>query len=249
MLGGTTTMKKQLVTPNYLPLYRQVKDLLLQRLIDGVWAPGMVLPSEQQLAEEFGVSQGTVRKALDEMTADNILTRRQGRGTFVSQHSPDRSLFHFFYIVSKDGKREIPESKVIRVQKVAANSQEIKHLNLDKGDKVVRIKRVRYLHQQPVIVETISLALKLFGDIGKEGELPNTLYSLYESEYGVKVMKAVERVRAVSLSEDDAELLQMPPQSPVLEIDRIAVAINGQPVERRISYVNTENHHYLSELL
>ncbi len=233
---------------NYQPLYKQIKSLILQRVLDGTWPPGTSLPSEQKLGKEFGVSQGTIRKALDEMTAENIFVRKQGKGTFISQHSATRSLFHFFHIISNDGKRAMPDSKVIRVIRTRANKREQKKLNLKNGDKVIRIKRVRYLDNKPVILEQISLATEIFGDLGKDQEIRNTLYEIYESQYEVKVMKAIEHLRAVRLKKEDAAHLGLTSGTPVLEIDRQAIALDKRAVEWRLSYVDTKNYYYLSEL-
>src|SRR5690606_27406758 len=101
--------------PGFKPLYQQVKDLLIGRLIGGHWKPGDLLPSEIQLAEELGVSQGTVRKALDEMTAGNLLVRRQGRGTYVAEHDQEHALFHFFKLADRAGRPLVPESRVVKI--------------------------------------------------------------------------------------------------------------------------------------
>src|SRR3546814_11374588 len=100
--------------PGFKPLYQQVKDLLIGRLIGGHWKPGDLLPSEMQLAEELGVSQGTVRTALDEMTAVNLLVRRQGRGTYVAEHDQAHALFHFLQLTARRGRPLVPESRMLR---------------------------------------------------------------------------------------------------------------------------------------
>ena len=233
---------------NYQPLYKQIKALILQRVIDGVWPPGTVLPSEQQLGNEFGVSQGTIRKALDEMTAENIFVRKQGKGTFVARHSANRSLFHFFYIISDDGKRIMPDGKVISINKAAANKSELDRLELDPGDKVIRIKRVRLLNKKPIVAEQISLPSKLYGDLGKKETIPKSLYEFYETQFDVKVMKAKEKLKAVALKKEEAALLDLAEGSPVLEIERVAISLDQKPVEWRLSYVDTRNYYYLSEL-
>ena len=239
-MTATSTLK-------YRPLYKQIKSLILQRVIDGVWAPGNVLPSEQQLGQEFGVSQGTIRKALDEMTTENIFVRKQGKGTFVSQHSANRSLFHFFYISRDDGKRTMPDSKVISVTQATSHKMERERLQLNVGQKVVRLKRIRFLEQKPIIVETIALPANIFKNFAKI-EIPNTLYELYESQYEVQVIKAVELLKAVSVNQEDAAHLGLEVGAPVLEIDRVAISLKQQPVEWRLSYVDTRNYRYLSEL-
>src|SRR3954464_5405598 len=101
-----------------MPLYRVVKRALLQAIEGGTWAPGSTLPSETELALAFGVSIGTLRKAVDELSAEHILVRRQGRGTFVATHSPDRFLFQFFHVERADGLREAPSVKLLSFDRV-----------------------------------------------------------------------------------------------------------------------------------
>ncbi|MDP6950151.1 MAG: GntR family transcriptional regulator, partial [Arenicellales bacterium] len=93
------------------PLYEKVKEALLGRLAKDFWRPGELLPSELKLAEEFRVSQGTIRRALDDLVSQNMLTRHQGRGTAVAEHKP----FGFFHLFRDDGVRELPESKTLRL--------------------------------------------------------------------------------------------------------------------------------------
>src|SRR5919202_1506403 len=108
----------------YRPLYRQVRALLVRRLAEGVWQPGQLLPSEGQLAAELGVSQGTVRKALDALTAERLLVRRQGRGTFVAEHDGERILFHFFKLMPDAGKPSFPESRIVTTRAAQADADE-----------------------------------------------------------------------------------------------------------------------------
>src|SRR5215212_10884032 len=112
MSGGTGAQRDL----GFRPLYRQVRDVLVKRIADGVWQAGQALPSEPDIAADLGVSSGTVRKALDEMTAENLVVRRQGRGTFVARHDEARILFQFFKLARDDGERRFPESKIVEVQ-------------------------------------------------------------------------------------------------------------------------------------
>jgi len=235
-------------TPKAQPLYAQVKALMMQRLIAGQWRPGEMLPSEFQLADQFGVSQGTVRKALDELAAENVLVRRQGRGTFVAEHDDHRALFHFFHLVGPDGERRLPESRFISVRKGLANRLEAGRLALGRGAPVIRIRRLRLLDGRPVIAETIAVPQRLFPDLADIRDVPNTLYDLYERRYGITIARAVERLAAVAADERSAELLDIPPGAPLLEIDRTALALDGAPVEWRVSRCLTESHHYRVEL-
>ena len=96
-----------------IPLYMQIKGLLVARVTEGKWAPGDIIPSEMQLAQELKVSQGTVRKAITELVENNVLVRRQGKGTFVASHDYDRALFHFFHIVNDSGNKILPRTGVL----------------------------------------------------------------------------------------------------------------------------------------
>lgn len=231
----------------FRPLYRQVKENFVRRLVEGVWAPGMALPSEGQLASEIGVSQGTVRKALDELAAENLLVRRQGRGTFVAEHDEERILFQFFKLVRDDGVTHFPDSNVLDVASGIASDAERVALEIQAGDPVVRIRRLRSLGGSPLILETVSLPERVFPGL-VDGPVPNNLYSLFARRYGVTVAHAREKLKAVVLTADQANLLRVAAGSSALEIDRVALSLDGSPIERRLSLCLTEEAHYQSDL-
>ena len=231
-------------TPDFQPLYKQVYGVLVRRIADGDWRPAEVLPSEQALASELGVSQGTVRKALDTMAAEKLVERRQGKGTFVAEHTQELALFRFFRLVREDGSRVTPTSTQRSVRRRAARPGEISQLRLRKGAQVVEIQRTRHLDDVPTVLESIIVPHALFPDIDQRGELPNTLYSLYQSEYGISVVAAEEQLRADAVTKDDTTRLNMNVGEPLLRIDRIAVALDGARVEWRISRCDTRNFVY-----
>lgn len=235
--------------PAARPLYVQVKELMRSRLSEGSWKPGRLLPSEFELAAEFGVSQGTVRKALDELAVEKLVVRRQGKGTFVAEHDDDRALFHFLKLLADDGARALPESRVLAVKVARANAVERATLALEEGAKVWRIDRLRKLSGRPSILEQVSAPEALFPGLGREEPVPNTLYRLYEARYGVTVARAEERLKAVAARKAEADALDIAPGTPLLAIDRIAFAIDGRPVELRRSLCLTDRHHYLADLV
>lgn len=237
-------------TPNYLPLYSQVKELMIKRMTDKHWVPGMLLPSETELARELNVSQGTVRKALDELASDKLVIRKQGRGTFVSEHDSQRALFHFFNLIGReDGGRNLPKSHVLSIEDGLCNAQEKLHLDLESKDMVIRISRVRFLEERPVIYEVIAVPQHLFPYLTEsEASLPNTLYSLYESRYNVSVAKASEWLSANPATTDTAHHLLLNTGDPVLTIQRVAYTLSNRAIELRISHCDTTHHQYLSEL-
>jgi len=234
------------------PLYRQIKTQIVRRIANGVWSPGELLPSEFRLADEFGVSQGTVRKALDALASDSVVVRRQGKGTFVAQHTNQRALFHFFHLVGDDGSRELPEThRVLACRQRPASSDEAHCLNLPVSAKVIEIERIRTLAGSPAIIERITVPARLFAglDATPATDLPNELYRLYETDYGITVHRAVENLRPISAGRRDVSLLGIRTGRPMLEIQRTALTVAGTPVERRISRCDMRRHSYISEIV
>jgi Transcriptional regulators len=237
-------------TLGFRPLYAQVKDLLVQRLASGVWKPGEALPSEFSLAAELKVSQGTVRKALDELAAQNLVVRQQGKGTFVARHTPQRALFHFFHLVGDDGARALPSHRVLALRNARATKAQAERLKLAAGTPVIALKRIRLLGGRPAIFERIVLPGSLFPGLVERvvDKLPNEVYRFYEEKYGVTVARAVERLKAVAATPEEAKALGLRAGAPLLEIDRTAYGLDGRPVELRLSRCDTARHHYLSEI-
>lgn len=229
-----------------VPLYMQIRELFVANISDGQWSPGDIIPSEIQLAHELGVSQGTVRKAITELVESNVLTRKQGRGTFVANHNSQRDLFHFFHIVDNQGRKILPDSTNLSCRKRRATRQESSRLDLAAGSSVVSIERIRTFDSEPTLVETVTVPAVLFSALSsmKAADLPNTLYELYETKFGMTVGSAEEQLRAVAASKHDAALLNLPAGTPLLEIERVALALDKTPIELRISRCTTDKHHY-----
>jgi GntR family transcriptional regulator len=230
----------------FRPLYRQVRDALVKRIADGVWQPGQLLPSEPDIAASLGVSHGTVRKALDEMTADNLVVRRQGRGTYVAKHDDARILFQFFKLVPDSGERRFPESRVLDVS-TGTHAEAASRLGLTSRDAILTLHRVRLIDGQICVSEHIHLPLAVFPGLDKR-EIPNNLYELFAMEYGVTIGRASEHLKAVVATAQDARHLDVPLGHPVLQIDRLAFSLDKRCVEWRISLCRTDNIHYVSDL-
>jgi len=229
-----------------ISLYMQIKELLTAKVGKGEWLPGGIIPSEINLAQELGVSQGTVRKAITELVENNILTRRQGLGTFVSNHDVHRALFYFFHIADDKGHKVLPDSRVLHCRRKQASKKETSKLQLAAGTSIIRIERVRDFSAKPTMIETITLPAEPFSDLSEEGncDLPNTLYELYEKQYGITIHSADEQLRAVAASKHDAKILNLEVGTPLLEIERVALTLDKTPVELRISRCSTRRHHY-----
>src|ERR1044072_3876863 len=236
------------VTPS--PLYKEVKTQLTRELASGEWKPGAAIPSESRLAERFNVSIGTIRKAIDELVADRILLRQQGRGTFVATHTEDRTLFYFFHIVGKDGSREVPTTDLLSFRKSRATATEEERLGLERGAPTYRIQNLLKLAGKPVIYDDITLPAELFPDLDEKtfGEREGTIYGLYQARYGISVLRISERLSAGNPPARAPALLATTSDAPALAIRRVAYTYDDSPVEYRVSWVNTERHEYLSDL-
>lgn len=232
----------------YRPLYVQVRDQLVRRLIEGEWQPGQLIPSEIELAREIGVSQGTIRKALDAMTTENLLIRRQGRGTFVARPEESRILFQFFRLVPDDGKPSFPDSAILDRRQAGATAQEAEALALVPGAPVWRIERVRTLAGAPLLVETITLSDARFPRFDELAAIPNNVYGLYSERWGITIGRASEKLKAIAATPADADALGCAAGTPLLSITRIALDLESKPVELRVSRCLSETVHYSSEL-
>jgi len=236
--------------PNAAPLYRQVKEILLQRIARGDWQPGALLPAEPKLGQELGVSPGTVRKALDELAALKLVVRQQGRGTFVAAQTPDSALFHFFRLVDLHGERVTPSSRELGREQGPATPEERQRLELRGRARVTRVRRLRQAGEG-MILEQIVVPSTLFADLyDHPGELPNTLYDLYQKRHGKTVRRASESLHARAVDDpEEARLLQLEAGAAALEIDRIAYSFDDLPIEWRRSLVDTRKIRYLSDLV
>ncbi|WEX09818.1 GntR family transcriptional regulator [Chelativorans sp. AA-79] len=232
----------------FRPLYLQVKESLVRRLIEGSWQPGQIIPSEMDLARELGVSQGTVRKALDAMTAENLLIRRQGRGTYVAEPEESRILFQFFRLVPDSGERSFPNSRVLQSKLANASKEEAESLKISIGADVWKIERLRTLQQAPLLIETITLPAARFPGFEALTEIPNNVYRLYSQRWGITIAGASEKLKAVGASIRDARMLGCRPGVPMLHISRTALDLAQEPVELRVSRCLTERAHYVSDL-
>lgn len=236
--------------PDSRPLYAQTEAILTQRIAEGHWAPGSMIPPEPDLAAELGVSPGTVRKALGGLERRRLIERRQGRGTFVAAHTSERALFHFFRISALDGQRRAPTSHVLDCRTVAATGEEAAPLGLDAGALVHRVKRARLIGGAACILERIWLPAARFpGFVLPVGrEMPDELYVLYQRDHGVTIARAEERLAAIATAAADSALLGLAPGAPLLEIARTAFDLQDRPVERRVTLLDTEAHRYVANL-
>lgn len=237
-------------SPTFSPLYRQIKTLMLQGLEAGEWRPGEVIPSEAELAQRFNVSQGTVRKAIDEMAAENLLVRKQGKGTFVATHNDPHNAFRFLRLAPVDGEAVVPKSVPLECWRAKAGQEAARTLQIEPGAPIVIVRRLLTYVNKPVVVDEIYLPGENFPGLSLEvlQEYKGSLYSLFENRFGVRMIRADERIRAVAADRGTADVLQVVEGSPLLLVERVAYTYGDKPVEWRRGLYSTASYYYHNEL-
>lgn len=233
-----------------MPLYRAVERALLAALETGRFGPGDALPSESALAAEFGVSIGTVRKAVDELVAEHIVVRRQGRGTYVATHDAGRLMFQFFHVERSDGLRERPAVDLLFYERGRADDEAAQALGVKIGEPVVLIENALRLQGRAVIHDRLTLPAVLFRGLTERRlrERSGTIYQFWQAEFGITVLRAHERARAIAADRASARALGIAAGTPVVEVRRTALTFNDKPVEYRVSVIDTTRHDYVNML-
>ncbi len=243
-------MIKPFAAPAFRPLYEQIKILLTQSLIAGEWKPGEAIPSEMELAQRFRVSQGTVRKAIDALASEHILVRRQGKGTFVASHAEPQYQYRFLRVLPDSGEKLHPQNKLLELKKGRASAEVARALQLKTGAPVHVIRRVLFFAGKALILDEIVLSAAAFPGltVAKLEEFRGSMYSFYESVYGLRMIRAEERLRAVAADAGTAAHLDVAKGTPLLCVDRIAFTYGDRPVEWRRGLCRTDGYSYTNEL-
>jgi GntR family transcriptional regulator len=240
-------------TPAFSPLYQQIKVLILQSLQAGEWKPSTAIPSEVELAARFKVSQGTVRKAIDELAAENLLVRRQGKGTFVATHAERQIQYRFLKLIPDNGdpSSEGPAQRhIIDCKRIRASVEVARALALRTGDAALQVRRVLSFAAVPTILEDLWLPAAPFKGLTAERlrDYNGPMYALFETEFDVRMVRAEEKIRAVLPDPEQCELLQTSPQTPLLSVERTAYTYNDVPMELRRGLYLTNKHYYRNAL-
>ena len=236
--------------PAFSPLYQQIKSLLLKSLSAGEWLPGQVIPSEIELAARFGVSQGTVRKAIDEMATENVLVRRQGKGTFVATHAEQETQYRFLRLMPDDGSPPALQRRLLDCRRMRAPLEVARLLALKSGESAVQVRRLLLARDKPVVLDDLWLPGSLFKGLTAERMMAwrGPLYRLFEAEFAVHMIRAEEKLRAVGADDEAAAQLDVPEGTPLLSVERLSFTYGNRPVELRRGLYHTAAHHYRNEL-
>jgi GntR family transcriptional regulator len=249
--GADPALREGDAGPAFSPLYQQIKALLMRSLQAGEWRPGEAIPSEVELAARYKVSQGTVRKAIDELATENLLVRRQGKGTFVATHAEQQTQYRFLRLMpDEEGAVGPVERKLLDCRRLRAPADVSRALELKSGDTVVSVRRMLVFRGKPVVLDEIWLPGVQFKGLTAErlSDYRGPMYALFETEFGVRMIRAEEKLRAVAADAAAAELLQVSPGFPLLSVERLSLTYGDKPVELRRGLYNTSGHFYRNEL-
>ncbi len=228
------------------PLYLQVRDVLVQRIVDGHWKPGGVLPNETALAQQLGISVGTVRKALDIMEVERIVTRRQGRGTFVNDHASSETSFPFSMFHNFEGQRISGTKRGRSISRQTASREEAARLALGPGEEIIRVERVREHQNQPFMTEVCLLPAKFYTRFPED--LGSYRLSALAQLNAVLIRRADERVDIAPARADWARDLDVAEGTPLLKLDRVIYSDHDEILEWRVAHCFMRNEHYLVRL-
>ena len=251
--AGDAVASNASATPAFSPLYQQIKGLIMNSLQASEWRPGEAIPSEVELAGRYRVSQGTVRKAIDELAAENLVVRRQGKGTFVATHAERQVQYRFLKLFPDhgDASSEGPaQRQIVDCKRLRASADVARALNLRTGDAVLQVRRVLSFSKSPTILEDLWLPGGPFKGLTAERltDYHGPMYALFETEFGVRMVRAQEKLRAVLPDEVQCALLKITPHTPLLSVERTAYTYNDTPMELRRGLYITDQHYYRNEL-
>lgn len=237
-------------SPTFSPLYQQIKSLITQSLESGEWKPGEIIPSEVELAARYKVSQGTVRKAIDELAAENLVVRRQGKGTFVATHNEDRAQFRFLRLLADDGAEHPHVSRLLECRRLRAPAEIARQLDLKPADPVVQVRRLLEFDSEVTVLDEIWLPGTMFRGLTFErlSEYKGPLYAMFETEFGTRMIRATEKIRAVAAEPAVADLLHVPAGFPLLSVERVSYTYGDRPVEVRRGWYVTTGYYYQNDL-
>lgn len=237
-------------TASFSPLYEQIKVMILSSLQASEWLPGDAIPSEMELAARYAVSQGTVRKAIDELAAQNLLVRRQGKGTFVATHQEEDWQYRFLRLETDAGQKLHLRNQFLSCAHIQADAHRAQLLKLKAGDPLIRIDRIQSSNGRPIVFEEIWLPEGRFKGLTLEAlnTWSGPVYAFYESQYATHMVRAEEKIKAILADESLAGHLHIPVGAALLSVERVAFTYGNKPVEIRHARYDTSEQHYDNKL-
>ncbi|MFT4064061.1 GntR family transcriptional regulator [Paraburkholderia sp.] len=232
--------------PGEQPLYEIVRAGILERLRTGQWAAGDKIPTEPQLAGEFGVGIGTIRRAVEELVAERLLIRRAGRGTIVARFTDEHAFDQYFSFVDASGASLKVSARLLRFGKERASQDVAATLRLERGARLAAVENLRLQDDVPLMLDRLWIPLDVFPDLDAKtfAARRGSIYGFYQEHFGISVVRVVEDLGGAVADDDVASALSIEVGAPVLRIERTAYTFKDQPVEFRVRFVDSSRCSY-----
>ncbi|MFZ4451268.1 GntR family transcriptional regulator [Salibacterium aidingense] len=229
-------------------LYLQIKDILIQRIQEGIWEAHSLIPTEQELMKEFDVSRSTIRQAISILVQTGLVEKTQGRGTIVKPQKLVGSLGRLKGFAEEVvEKGQTPRSKLIRAEFSDQLYTEKTMLEVDEEDTILLVERIRFADQVPVALERTCWPYPI-GSILMEYDLNEARYYEILEDHNIFLKKASEKIIAINATQHEADLLGIRPGEALLEMTRLSFGMNDHPMEFTKTKYRSDQYHYDIEL-
>ena len=226
-------MKDAINFESHIPYYIQLMDILREKVQQAEWRPGDQIPGEQDLCERYQVSRTVVRQALRELEYEGVITRQKGKGTFISLPKISEGLVQkltgFYQDMVERGLK--PGSQVLHQEVTPSNEKVARFLNIEPGEKVIDIQRLRFINDEPIQLVTTYIPYAMCPSLATADLSNQSLYAFLDKECGIYITKGHRFIEAVLANDHEAELLSIERGAPLLMLDSVSYSEDGQPIE------------------
>ncbi|MFN2148243.1 MAG: GntR family transcriptional regulator [Anaerolineales bacterium] len=235
-----------------LPYYVQLKEALTEGIRSGRWKPGERLPSEPELCQSFDVSRTVVRQALQDLVYEGVVVREKGRGTFVaeakiSSTSLVHSLIGFHQDMAERGFE--PYSKVLEQVMMPATLQVARYLHLEELNPVIKLERLRFIHEDPIVLVTSYLPYEICPLAVTADFTRQSLYAFLAETYAIALSRGRRRIEATVANEELAELFRIEPGAPLLRMESVTFSEHDRPIEYFVGFFRGDRSRFEVEVL
>ena len=230
-------------------LYSRVETVLASEIADGVLKVGAQLPTEDSLIERFEVSRITVRRAIQNLVSRGLVEIRRGKGTFVAAPRITQELTELSgFVEDMHAVSRKPTTRVLGREIGTADTTVASHLALTKGQRVVRIRRVRLADGVPISFDETYLPLEIGKKIITNNLKVEPIFSLLERKYDVPLIEAEYKLEAVAATAEVATALRVKPGSPIFRIERTSYSTGNRPVDYERLYYRGDLVRFVTRL-
>jgi GntR family transcriptional regulator len=232
-----------------VPLYQQLYEILRGNIVRGEWKVGYMIPPEPELIDLYQVSRTTVRQVLDMLVSEGLIYRQQGRGSFVAKPTLEQGLTRIISFTDDMRNRGlVPGTRVIFSGLVEAPGEVAENLQVPTGTELVQLERLRLANGEPMSIEESYLVHSLCPGILEFDYAKNPLREALDKKYGIQLVRAKQIIRSVQSSQTTSNLLEIPPKSPLLFIERVTFSQDSIPVEFLRIYFRGDRYSLYNEL-